>query len=65
MPSAALSRAVGGPRAVREPMHARIFFARRTGRPRGRPRVLVMPRPLGVRGVAGRWVWAVRGTLWR
>jgi len=44
-PPAALSRAVGGPRAGREPGHARKSPCSRTGRPCGRPCLSMMPRP--------------------
>ena len=44
-PPAALSRVVGGPRAVEEPGHALKSPCSRTGRPCGRPCPSMMPRP--------------------
>jgi len=47
-----VTRAAGGPCAVGDPRHARQAPCARTGRSRGRPLVLMMPRPGWVRGVA-------------
>ena len=62
---AAFSRVAGGPCAVEEPRHARRAPCARSGRSRGRPWVLMMPRP----GWFAGWqidAWrAVRGTLRR
>jgi hypothetical protein len=62
---AALSRAVSGPRGVGEPEHACDLLMLRTGRSRGRPCLLMMPRPGWFAGwQIGGWRDA-RGTLRR
>jgi hypothetical protein len=63
--SAALARVVGEPRAVIAPRACTKLSVLGTGRPRGRPCSPMMPCLVTGRGVAGRRVRAVRGTLWR